>query len=102
MNQPLMSHRMIRKLTDNLNQKRRRSDKALVRAFDGPKLTSLKRSMSRKTLSTSRKVFGDAGVNLPCRVTRCKVLKAIGSIRKPKKQPPLSKVNMQKLSLIHI
>ena len=44
----------------------------------------------------SRLVFEDAGVTLPCRATRCKVLKAIESIRKPKKQPPQSKVSMQK------
>ena len=57
-------HMTIRKFTDNPNQKRRRSDKGLFRAVDRPKLTSLKRSLSSKTLSTSRKVFEDAGVTL--------------------------------------
>ena len=53
-------HRMIRKFSDNPNQKRRRSYIGLFRVVDRPKLTYLKRSMSRKILSTRRKVFQDA------------------------------------------
>ena len=90
-------HMKIIKFTDSPNRKRRRSDKSLFRAVHRSKHTCLKQSMSWKRLTTSRKVFEDAGVTLQCRATRCKVLKAFRSIKKPKKQPHLSKFNMQKL-----
>ena len=89
-------HRTIKAFTANSDKRRTRSDKGIHRCVTRHDLTALKRSTSRKPLSSSKSIFNDAGVTLPSRPTRCRVLKKFAKVKSAVKQPPLKKIHKQK------
>ncbi|KAF4678040.1 hypothetical protein FOL47_006992 [Perkinsus chesapeaki] len=51
---------------------------------------------SRKTpLSTSKRLFEEAGIPMKCKTTRCRVLKSIASVKKPRATPLLTTKHRQ-------
>lgn len=94
--QLVRDHRTIKKHVANASHIRCRRDKGVIKSVDRKEITVLKRSLSNMPMSTSKEVFLNAGINLPSRPTRCKILKNIGNLRKPKALPPITKAHKQK------
>ena len=84
-------HRTIKKFIENSQHTRSRSDKKVMRSVTKKQLTLLKKSLAQNQLATSRALFNEANIPVPSRTTRCKTLRIIAKLRKPIKQPPLSK-----------
>ena len=52
-------------------------------------MSSIRRAVAKNPHSTSFRIFDEAGVPTRSRAGRCKILKSIGKVRKPKITPPL-------------
>ncbi|KAF4668658.1 hypothetical protein FOL47_002918 [Perkinsus chesapeaki] len=57
--------------------------------------TRLKRAVNRTPLSTSKRLFEEAGIPMKCKTTRCRVLKSIASVKKPRATPLLTTKHRQ-------
>lgn len=88
-------HRTIKSFVFNSAKMRKRSDKGKLRCVGRHQITSLKRTMSKMPLLSSAKLFSEAQVDVPCRMSRFRILKQIGKVKKAKKRPPLSRAHKE-------
>ena len=89
-------HRTIKKFTNNSNHSRKRSDSGKFKSIIQRQLVLVKRSLAKNPLSTSKKVFQEAGMEMISRTTRCRVLKTVAACKSSVKIPPLSTENKKK------
>ena len=64
-------HRIIKKFIKNSQHTRSRLDKGKVRWITKKQLTLLKKSLAQNQLATSRTLFNEANIPVPCRTTSC-------------------------------
>ena len=89
-------HRTVKAYIENAVKTRKRSDFGKIRCVSKKQLTSLKRAVASNPMRTSKDIFSEVGVPTPCKTSRCKILKTMANVRKPKKQPPLTKIHKEK------
>ena len=89
-------HRTIKGYIDKPDKLRQRVNKRKFMNITRKEITLLKKSMSKKPLVTSKEVFIEAGIHDVPKTTRWRILSTIGQVKTSRKQPPLSKANIEK------
>jgi transposase len=89
-------HRTIKVYACDGKITRKTPDRSSTRKITARDMRHLKVSMARKHLATSKAIFEDAGVPSISRKTRCKTLNKLGSVKKPLKQPLLTRMHKEK------
>ena len=84
-------HRTTRKYVNASQLHRKRSDKGKPRLVSQKDLRMISRCTTRTPLSTSKNIYLDAGVVIPCRQTSCRLLKRFANMKSAQKMPPLKK-----------
>lgn len=88
--------RTIRKFITRGKQERKRRNEAKVKKITRREMVLLKREVARNPLSSSAALFKAAGIGEIPRTTRCRILQAIGTVKKAKKRPPLNSHHREK------
>ena len=88
--------RTVSKVLGNVNcARKQRRDKGKS-MFTDRDVRKIKAAAKKKPLSTSKVIFQEAGIEGINRASRCKLLRKIATVKKPSKQPVLSKINQNK------
>ena len=82
-------HRTIKAFVADSQHSRTRCDKGKMRTIKSRQITVLKRAVANNPLSTSRKVFSEAGVDGVSKTTRWRTLQQIATVRTAQKRPVL-------------
>lgn len=83
-------HRTIKRFLNNVNHKRKRSDKGVRRKLSRRQVSAIKREAAKHPLLTSKQLFGKAGVGEVPRTSRCRILQTVAKVVKPNIHPPLT------------
>lgn len=88
-------HRTIKSFTKYSRKTRTNGRTGITKIWkrDGCQLTKI---MKKQPLLTSKTIFVEAGIPNILRDTRCRMLRAIGKVRKPITRPPITKVHKTK------
>ena len=83
-------HRTIKRFVNNVNHKRKRSDKGVRRKLTRRQVSAVKREAAKHPLLTSKQLFAKAGVSEVPRTSRCRLLQTVAKSVKPNIHPPLT------------
>lgn len=95
-NQLQRDKRTILSFTKNASKIRKRVSNTKFNKINSRQMTTLKRTLSKLPLSTSRTIFTEAGIDVKSRTTRCRILRSIAKVKSASKRPPLSKKHEDK------
>jgi hypothetical protein len=83
-------HRTVKKFLENIHKQRRRRDKGKFRKVLPRQQVLLKRAVAQNPLTTSQKIFSEAGIPGISRSTRWRVLESIAKVKSSTARPPLT------------
>ena len=70
-------HRTIKRFVNNVNHKRKRSDKGVRRKLTRRQVSAVNREAAQHPLLTSKQLFENAGVSEVPRTSRCRLLQTV-------------------------
>ena len=89
-------HRTIKQFVYSGKTGRKTPRRSHLRTLSSTDIRKLKIEMTKTPHAISKYIFDAAGVYKMGKTARCETLRTLGKVRKPQKQPPLSKLHKRK------